>query len=167
MIQVYTGDGKGKTTAAIGLAVRAAGAGMRIFIAQFVKGRQYSELSVLGRIPQITLCQFGRRCFIRHTPRAIDIRLAQEGFAAVEEAVRSRRFRMIILDELTIALHYRLLPLAQVMDLLKNIPAKVEVVITGRNCPAAIIRIAHLVSHIKEVKHPYQRGVRARRGIEM
>ncbi|MDD5348314.1 MAG: cob(I)yrinic acid a,c-diamide adenosyltransferase [Candidatus Omnitrophica bacterium] len=166
MIQVYTGNGKGKTTAALGLALRSAGAGKKVFFAQFVKGRRYSELTSLKRLKEIRAEQFGRSCFIRNKPAPQDCARARAGLARVKEIIAGRKFPVVILDEIHIALHYRLVSTEQVMELVRMAPKNMELVLTGRHAPKEIVACADLVSEIKAVKHYYTRGVKARRGIE-
>lgn len=165
MIQVYTGNGKGKTTAALGLALRAAGAGKKVYIAQFVKGRKYSELKTLKKIKNIKLERFGRACFIKRNPCAKDYALARCGLAAVKKALK-KKYGLIILDEINIALGLNLLDLKDVLEVIRKAPAKTELILTGRGAPAEIIKIADLVSEIKEVKHYFTKGVKGRKGIE-
>lgn len=166
MIQVYTGCGKGKTTAALGLALRAAGAGFFVYICQFAKGRFYSELRLLKKIKNIKIEQFGRRCFIKREPEKIDIELARKGLQNAKKAILNKKFRLIILDEINIALNLNLISLKEVMEILEAVPKNKEVVLTGRYAPVQIIHSADLVSQIKEVKHYYKKGVQARKGIE-
>ncbi len=166
-IHVYTGNGKGKTTAAFGLALRAAGAGKKVFIAQFVKGMHYAELDALKRFePEITLRQYGRGCFIMNEPEAEDIVLAKQGLAEVAEKIWSGMYDMVILDEACIALYYGLFSLNELMRVITSRPETTEIVITGRYAPPELIEIADLVTEMKEVKHYYQKGVKAREGIE-
>ncbi len=165
-IHIYTGDGKGKTTAAIGLALRAAGAGRKVYIGQFIKGMHYSELSILVRIPEISIHQFGRDCFIDRQPTAEDISFAQQGLQQIQKAVASGQYQLVILDEINIALYYRLLPIEKIIELIINRPEGIELVLTGRNAPAELIDMADLVTEMKEIKHYYSRGVQARAGIE-
>lgn len=140
-LHVYTGNGKGKTTAALGLALRAAGAGKMIFIALFVKGMHYAEIESLKRFePEITLKQFGRDCFIRHEPEAEDIALAKQGLAEVAEKIRSGLYDMVILDEACIALYYKLFSLNEFLDVIASRPESMEIVITGRYAPPELIR---------------------------
>jgi cob(I)alamin adenosyltransferase len=166
MIQVYTGNGKGKTTAAIGLALRAAGAGKSVYIAQFAKGRCYNELKALNKISNIKVEQFGRRCFIKKLPAEIDCQLALEGLRRAREIISQRKYQMIILDEINIAIKFKLIPLNDLFKLVKQAPKGIELVLTGRYAHPRIIKLADLVSDIKEVKHYYSKGVKARRGIE-
>ncbi len=165
-IHIYTGDGKGKTTAAIGLALRAAGAGRKVYIGQFIKGMRYSELSILARIPEITIHQFGRDCFIDRQPTAEDINAARQGLQQIQEAIISGQYQLVILDEINIALYYRLLPIEKIIELIINRPKEIELVLTGRNVPTELIDMADLVTEMKEIKHYYSRGVQARAGIE-
>jgi cob(I)alamin adenosyltransferase len=166
MIQVYTGDGKGKTTAALGLAIRAAGAGKHVFIGQFIKGLEYSELRSLKKFKNIKVEQFGRGCFIKRKPGLKDIELATAGLNKIRDIVKKQKFDLIILDEINVALDLGLLESEEVLKLVKKIPKKIELVLTGRNAPAELIKTADLVSEIKEVKHYFRKGQVARRGIE-
>ena len=166
MIQVYTGCGKGKTTAALGLALRALGAGKKVYLAQFIKGRCYSELTALKKFKKIKVEQFGSGCFIKKSPTKRDLELANKGLMRVKEIIAGRKFDLVILDEINIALKLKLLTLKEVICLIKKTPAKVELVLTGRYAPKAILRVADLVSEVREVKHYYRKDVKARRGIE-
>lgn len=166
-VHVYTGNGKGKTTAAIGLAIRAAGAGMRVYIAQFVKGMHYSELDSLKRYADlITIRQYGRNCFIRQEPAEEDIRAARIGLAEVKGILTSGQYGLVILDEANIATRYNLFSAEELIELIRSKPESLEVVITGRNADPRVIAVADLVTEMKEIKHYYNRGVEARRGIE-
>ncbi|NLF41100.1 MAG: cob(I)yrinic acid a,c-diamide adenosyltransferase [Bacteroidales bacterium] len=165
-IQVYTGNGKGKTTAAFGLALRAAGAGKKVFIAQFVKGMHYSELDAVKRFPEIELHQYGLDCFIVNQPTQADIEAAMEGFRKITAIINENRVDVLILDEICIALYYKLFEEAQVLALLKQKPEGMEIILTGRNAPGSIIEAADLVTEMKEIKHYYSKGVEARQGIE-
>ena len=166
MIQVYTGNGKGKTTAALGLAIRAAGAGFNVYIGQFAKGWAYSELTILKRLKNIEVEQFGRRCFIRANPDKEDISLASDGLRRVKKVILSGKRRLVILDEINIAIKFKLVSLREIMAILKDAPKNIEIVLTGRYACPQILKIADLVSEIKEKKHYYNKGVKARRGIE-
>ena len=168
-IQVYTGNGKGKTTAALGLALRAAGSGFRTYIGQFCKGQKYGELEAVKKLaPLITIEQFGRKTFmsIKEPADPADIRMARRGLARSRAAMLSGRYDIVVLDEILIALFFHLLIEADVLALLDERPAAVELILTGRGAPAAIIRRAGLVTEMKERKHYYTRGVEARIGIE-
>lgn len=166
MIQLYTGKGKGKTTAAIGLAIRAAGNGMRVFIGQFVKGMPYSELVVLESLPLIEIQQLGRDCFIKHEPELADIEAAQAGWKLVREIISSQSFDVLILDELCIALFYKLIESNEVIETLRNAPAEMEIIITGRYASDELIALADLVTEMRSIKHYYDNGTEARKGIE-
>jgi cob(I)alamin adenosyltransferase len=165
MIQVYTGNGKGKTTAAIGLAIRAAGAGKKVFIGQFIKGKSYSELKTLKRIKNIKVEQFGRGCFIRRRPDIKDIEAAQKGLEKLKKVI-SEKFDVVILDEINIALKLGLLETSEVLKFIRKTPKKIELILTGRSAPSEILKAADLISEIKEIKHYYKKGLKARRGIE-
>ena len=167
MVQIYTGEGKGKTTAALGLTLRACGHGMRVFIAQFAKGMAYGELESMKRFAElVTLRQYGRRCFIHDRPEEEDIRLAQRGWTQVREAAASGLYDILVLDELGIALHYGLVSLEQVEELIQGKAEALELVITGRKVPESLFALADLVTEMRAVKHYYTKGVKARKGIE-
>lgn len=166
-VQVYTGNGKGKTTAALGLALRAAGTGLRVLIVQFVKGRPYSEHKALEELKGfITIKIHGRRCFIHGKPKPADVKAAQRGLEEAESAIRSGKYDVVILDEATIATHFKLFPAYELVRLADEKPRNVELVITGRYADRALIKKADLVTEMREVKHYYRRGVKARKGIE-
>jgi cob(I)alamin adenosyltransferase len=166
LIQVYTGNGKGKTTAAFGQALRAAGAGLKVFIGQFIKGKNYSELNALKKVKNIKIEQFGRGCFIKRAPNRKDIALAISGLKRVRKIISLGIYDMVILDEINVALKLKLLKLEYVISLIKNTSKKTELVLTGRNAHPKIMKIADLVSEIKDRKHYYKKGIKARRGIE-
>mgnify|MGYP001041144747 CR=1 FL=1 len=167
LIQVYTGNGKGKTTAALGLALRAAGRDMKILIVQFMKKWDYGELHSVGLIPNITLKTFGTKDFVyKGKAKEIDYKEAEKAFTCGMEGIHSGDYNMVIFDELNMAIYYDLLDLKEVVNKIKEKPEGVEVVITGRKAPDEIIGIADLVTEMKEIKHPYQKGIQARKGIE-
>ena len=166
MIQVYTGNGKGKTTAALGLALRSQGAGFKVYICQFLKGKYYCELCSLKSLKGIKVEQYGRTCFLRRAPQKKDMELARQGWEAAKKAINSRRYSLIVLDEINVALKLGLLGLEEVLDVITNAPKGIELVLTGRYAHPKIIKLADLVSEIKEVKHYYNRGIKARKGIE-
>lgn len=166
-IHVYTGNGKGKTTAAIGLSLRALGAGKKVFIGQFVKGKPYSEFSVIEKyLKGIKVKQYGLDCFIYNKPDENDINAARKGLAEMREYILSGDYDVVIMDELNIALYYELFDVVEVMEILENKPLHVEIVITGRYAHERIIKVADLVTEMVEVKHYYSKGVEAREGIE-
>lgn len=165
-IHIYTGDGKGKTTAALGLTLRAICAGKKVFIGQFVKGMDYSELMAPDYLPGLEIQQFGRDCFIYQKPTEKDRLLAQRGLKICKDILIKGEHELIILDELNIALYYKLFPLETVLELIECKGEHQELVITGRNAPKELINLADLVTEMKEIKHYYQKGVEARKGIE-
>ncbi len=167
-IQIYTGNGKGKTTAALGLALRAAGNELSVFIGQFMKGQDYGELKAVQQLaPFITIEQFGQPTFV-HVDKATeeDIRLAQQGLARCREAMLSNRYDIVILDEVNVAIFFRLLKTEQILELFEQKPEQVELILTGRYAPEALIEKADLVTEMREIKHYYSQGVVARKGIE-
>jgi cob(I)alamin adenosyltransferase len=166
LIQVYTGSGKGKTTAALGLALRAAGAGLKVYFCQFLKGRYSCESLSLKKIKNITVRRFGARNFIKKAPGKKDMGLARQGLTAIKKAVREKKYDLIILDEACVALSLKLIPLKDILGVIKKIPKNKELIITGRNAPPEILKCADLVSDIKEVKHYFSKGIQARKGIE-
>ena len=166
-IHIYTGDGKGKTTAALGLATRAAGAGLQVFLAQFLKGQQYSELNALSRLSeQITVEQFGLPHFVVGKPSLPDIEAARNGLERVKSSMLSGQFDMIIIDEGNVAVSCGLISKQDLLDLMAMKPVNLELVITGRGALPEIIDKADLVTEMKAVKHYYDKGVNARAGIE-
>jgi cob(I)alamin adenosyltransferase len=166
-IHVYTGDGKGKTTAALGLALRAAGAGLHVFIAQFMKRGDYSEIKALERFGDcVTVEQYGLGRFIRGNPDPEDIGAARKGIERVRAIFAAGRHQLVILDEANVAAACGLFSPVDLLDLLNAKPDGVEVVLTGRNAAPEITARADLVTEMKMVKHYYQQGVSARTGIE-
>lgn len=166
-VQVYTGDGKGKTTAAIGLSMRALGAGMKVFFAQFVKGMEYSELDLLKRFgDQLIVRQYGTGCFIVREPSAADIAAAREGLAEAREAMQSGRYDLVVLDEANIATYFKLFSVEELLEAISSRSPGTEIVVTGRRADPRLIETADLVTEMREIKHYYQQGVQARTGIE-
>lgn len=166
-IHIYTGNGKGKTTAAFGLALRAVGASKNIFIAQFVKGKMYSEIKAAQEyLPNIVIKQYGLGCFIEKTPTEEDIQAARKGLEDVTQIILSEKFDMIILDEVFIALFFKLFSIEELVKIIKTKPKQLELVLTGRYAPKEIIDLAELVTEMKEIKHYYNQGIEAREGIE-
>ncbi len=166
-LQVYTGSGKGKTTAALGLALRAAGAGLRVFIAQFVKGMHYSELDALKRFEDlITVKQYGRDCFIKKEPTAADVAAARAGLEEVKKTLAAGGCDVLVLDEANIATFYELFSVEELLEVIDSRPEGVEVVVTGRRADPKLLERADLVTEMREVKHYYEKGVKAREGIE-
>lgn len=165
-IHIYTGNGKGKTTAAIGLAVRAALSGKKVYIGQFIKGKPYNEDKLVNFINNITIEKFGRGCFIKGKPEEEDFKLAKNGLEKVKNIISENIYDLIILDEINIALYYCLIDLKELIKLLKFKNSKADIVLTGRYAPAELIDIADLVTEMKEIKHYYYNNINAREGIE-
>jgi len=166
-IQIYTGNGKGKSTAAFGLSLRAVGAGKKVFFAQFVKGKIYSEIEAVRQyLPGITIEQYGRGCFIYKDPEEADVEAARKGLQAVSEIIRSADYDVVVLDEVNIAIHYKLFSADELVEVLKQKHPQTEIVITGRYAAPELIEIADLVTEMKEVRHYYSKGVETRKGIE-
>jgi cob(I)alamin adenosyltransferase len=166
-VQVYTGNGKGKTTAALGLALRATGAGLRVFFIQFMKGMESSEQVALEKLGDlITLKRCGAPSFIMDVPSQEDIASAYEGLAEAKQAMLSGKYQVIVLDEANVAVQYNLFSVEILLDLMRAKPDDVELIITGRNAHQMIVEAADLVTEMKEIKHYYQKGIPARIGIE-
>lgn len=168
-VQVYTGNGKGKTTAAIGLAVRALGAGMRVYFAQFIKGARYSEIEFLEKIAPtygIVCKQFGLGCFIMREPEEKDRAAARKGIEEIRRAMLSKEYQLIVADEANVAVSIGLLETGDLIGLADDKPDSVELVFTGRGAPDELVERADLVTEMREIKHYYRKGVLARRGIE-
>jgi cob(I)alamin adenosyltransferase len=166
-VHVYTGDGKGKTTAALGLALRAIGAGLKVYIAQFIKKGDYSEINALKRFSDcVTVEQFGRGRFTRGKPTPEDIEAARKGLMRVKEILSSRQHHIVILDEINVAVSYGIFSLEDLLDIIDRKPDDIELIITGRNAAPEIVEKADLVSEVKAIKHYFQSGVKARIGIE-
>ncbi len=170
MIQVYTGTGKGKTTAALGLAMRALGHGLKVYIIQFMKGNiRYGEVETARRLsPDIVIKQMGRETFVnRDNPDKIDIELAQKAFALAKEVITSGEYDIVVLDEINVAVDYGLISLETLLDLIDSRPAHVELILTGRYAKEEVIDRADLVTEMVEVKHYYREGIHSREGIEI
>lgn len=168
MIQIYTGDGKGKTTAALGQALRALGHGMNVNMIQFMKGRPCGELAVAKEyLPRFKVIMSGREDWVdRDSTEGIDLDMARQGFDLAKRIIDDGECHMLILDEINIAVDYGLLSLEEVLGFLRSCPRDTEIICTGRNAPPEMIDIADLVSEIREVKHHYRQGVPMRKGIE-
>jgi cob(I)alamin adenosyltransferase len=168
LVQVYTGNGKGKTTAAFGQALRAIGQGFRVCVIQFMKGRKYGEfLAAEKHLPNLAIHLSGLDSFVmRENPAPVDIELAREGLEHARKAVASGDYDMVILDEINVALDFKLIPLAGVIDLIRTRPPTLDLILTGRYAPQEIMEIADTVSEIREIKHHYNAGIKDRAGIE-
>lgn len=168
MVQVYTGHGKGKTTAAIGLAIRALGHGWRVLMIQFMKGDlNYGELLFLKNIQNFNLIQSGLPTWVKKGEASgKDINMAREGLRKAEEAIKSENYELIILDEINVAVDHGLIQLEDVLKLIREKPKSLELVLTGRYAHPKILEVADLVSEVRAIKHPFAKGIEAREGIE-
>jgi cob(I)alamin adenosyltransferase len=168
MIQIYTGNGKGKTTAALGLALRATGHGQKVIMIQFMKGQiNYGELESTKHLPNFTIEQYGRPDFVNpEKPDKEDIRLAQQALRRAKEVIKGGEYNMVILDEINVAVSFQLIPVSDVVELMKNVPENVELILTGRYMPEDFVEYADLISEVREIKHHFQTGTPARKGIE-
>lgn len=168
LIMVYTGNGKGKTTAALGLALRAVGHGQQVFMLQFMKmGSDYGEVIMAKQLPGFSLIQKGVAGFIRKgETRPEDIAQAQQGLALAREVITHGHHDLIILDEINMAIDFGLVAEEEVLALITLKPATMTLVLTGRNATPGIMEKADLVSEVREIKHHYQQGVPAQPGIE-
>ncbi|RJQ85646.1 MAG: cob(I)yrinic acid a,c-diamide adenosyltransferase [Desulfobacteraceae bacterium] len=166
-VHVLTGNGKGKTTAAIGLSIRAAGAGMKIFFGQFVKKGEFSEIKALKRFDDlITVEQFGLDRFTNKKPDLEDIQAARRGLERVKQVIASGRYDMVILDEANVAVEFGLFPMQELLGIIINKPYALELVITGRYASPRIMEMADMVTELQAKKHYYEHGTEARTGIE-
>lgn len=168
-IQIYTGNGKGKTTAAIGQAVRAAGFGLKTYIAQFMKEYPYSELRSLNHLKNwITIEQFCGDEFVykKELPGDEELAKAKIGLQTAKAKMLSGEYDLIILDEAIVAIYFKLIQIDELVELVKQKPENIELIITGRYCPEELIKLADLVTEMKEVKHYYQKGIMSRKGID-
>ncbi len=169
LIQVYTGDGKGKTTASLGLALRACGHGLKVIMLQFLKDDpNYGEFKAAGYLPGFVIKQVGRDCFVDFSnPDPIDVLMVAEGWQQAKNVIESGEYDIVILDELNIVMAYDLLPTAEVISFLQKARGnKVEIVLTGRYAPQALLDLADLVTEMKEVKHYFSCGIESRDGID-
>lgn len=168
MVQVFTGNGKGKTSAALGAVIRALGHGLKVFIVFFMKGKYpYGEFSTLSKLPNVDVASFGLRCL---TDRAHinpeEIEQAKLAMSAAREAMLSGNYDLVVLDEVNVAANYKLIELDEVVRLIGDKPRNVELILTGRYADAKLIELADLVTEMVKIKHPYDKGVKARKGIE-
>ena len=168
LVQVFTGNGKGKTTAAVGTIVRAAGHGLTVFLVSFMKGSYaYGEYKTLSRLPNVEIAQFGLRKFTDPAKiKAAEKEQAGAALAAAREAVTSGDYDLVVLDEVNVAVCYNLIGLDEVLSLIRDKPPRVELILTGRYADNKLIEAADLVTEMVKVKHPFDAGVKARKGIE-
>ena len=168
LVQIFTGDGKGKTSAALGAVIRALGHGLRAHIVFFMKGDYpYGEQHILSKLPNITLSRFGQRGFV--DPANIqpeEIEQAKQALAAAREAMLSGNYDLVVLDEVNVAVALKLLELDEVVRLIKDKPQSVELILTGRHVAPELVKVADLVTEMLKIKHPYDEGIVAREGIE-
>jgi cob(I)alamin adenosyltransferase len=165
-IQVYTGNGKGKTTAALGISLRCLCAGNKVFFGQFMKGQDYSELKAPSFLEQFTMEQFGTPNFVKGQPSDEDVKKAKQGLERMKEVLLSGEYDMVVFDEINTTLFFHMLEVDEVLSILDQKPEKTEVILTGRYAPQEIIERADLVTEMTEIKHYYTAGVGARVGIE-
>lgn len=165
-VQVYTGNGKGKTTAALGISVRCACAGGKVLIGQFLKGQEYSELKIPDHFKTIVMKQFGTPEFVKGEPSDEAKQQAREGLEYMKKEMLTESYDMIVFDEINNSLDIGLLDIDDAIDIIDSKPTNTEIVFTGRGCPKEIIDRADLVTEMREIKHYYQVGVNARKGVE-
>jgi cob(I)alamin adenosyltransferase len=168
LVQVFTGNGKGKTTAALGTILRAAGHGFRVFIVFFMKGNyDYGEYSTLAKLPNVDMASFGfRHLTDPNNIKAEEIEQARLALAATREAVLSGNYDLVVADEVNVALSFNLIKLDEVVRLIRDKPPDVELILTGRYADNKIIEMADLVTEMVKVRHPFDKGIKARKGIE-
>ena len=167
LIMVFTGDGKGKTTAAVGQAVRALGHGYRVYMIHFMKGRDYGEFLALEKMPGLTLVRAGRDCFVsREDPDPVDVDLARDGFARAGKAIRGGEYDLVVLDEINVAVDFGLIEADELIELLRVKPEHVTVVLTGRGASQELVKMADMVSEVLAIKHHYEQGADCMLGIE-
>jgi len=167
MIQVYTGNGKGKTTSALGLGLRTIGANKKVLLIQFLKDGLSSELKAIKKIKNFDVKVFGKKGFVlKNKISQKDFDLAEQGFNFAQKAIASKKYDLIILDEINIAIYFGLLKEKDVIDLIKKTPSKTELILTGRRASKKIIQLADLVTEMKATKHYFKKGIKMRKGIE-
>ena len=168
LVQVFTGDGKGKTSAALGCVIRALGHGLRVFIIFFMKGDYpYGERNILSQLPNLSLASFGQEKFV--DPANIkpeQIAEAAQALAAAREGMLSGRYDLVVLDEVNVAAAFKLVPVEEVLRLIKDKPAGVDLILTGRLADPRLVQAADLVTEMVKVKHPFDKGIAARKGFE-
>jgi cob(I)alamin adenosyltransferase len=169
LVQIFTGNGKGKTTAALGTVIRAAGHGLKIFVIFFIKGDYaYGEYSTLSKLPNVKVASYGLRQFI-HKKSGVNPEekaQAQAALAAAREAIISGEYDLVVLDEINVAVYFNLIEPEEVLQLIKDKPRQVELIMTGRNADSRLIAAADLVTEMVNIKHPFDKGIKARKGIE-
>ncbi len=169
LVSIFTGDGKGKTTAAIGAVVRAAGHGFRSFVIYFMKGKDYihGENTILSQLPNVSLASFGQKGWVdRKNLKPENREQARLAMVTAREAINSGDYDIIVLDEINIVINYGLIELDEVIKLIKDKPKQVELILTGRYADPKLVQMADLVTEMQMIKHPYTKGIKARRGID-
>ncbi|MCK4320342.1 cob(I)yrinic acid a,c-diamide adenosyltransferase [Candidatus Bathyarchaeota archaeon] len=169
LTQIYTGNGKGKTSAALGLALRAIGWGFKVHMIQFIKGGdfKYGELHIIKQLPDFKTRAFGRGRYITEDPPLEeDVKRAEKALKFARKIVNSGEYDIVILDEINVALHLKLIKTDKVVELIKQKPKHVELILTGRYAPSEVIEVADLVTEMREIKHPYAQDIHGRKGIE-
>jgi len=168
LVEVYTGNGKGKTSAAMGMALRATGHGQRVRIICFMKGNYPSgEQTAMAQLPNVTFSKYGHQNFV--DPKNVTLgekEEARKALLAAQDAILSGDYDLVILDEVNVAIAWKLLELDDMVDLINKKPEKVELILTGRYADAKLVKLADLVTEMLDIKHPYDIGVTARRGID-
>ena len=168
LVHVLTGNGKGKTTAALGAILRALGHGLRVYIVFFMKGDYpYGEFSTLRKLPNVDMASFGFRCLTDPSNvKPEEIEQAKLALVAAREAVLSGNYDLVVLDEVNVALGLNLIELDEVVKLIRDKPSDIELILTGRYADTKLIELADLVTEMVKVKHPFDKGIKARKGIE-
>lgn len=169
LVSIFTGDGKGKTTAAIGTVVRAAGHGLRSFVVFFMKGENFvhGEINILSKMTNVTLASFGQNGWVdKSNVKPEHKKKARLALAAAREAMLSGNYDLVVLDEINIAIDYDLIELDEVIKLVRDKPQNMELILTGRNIDTELVKMADLVTEMLMIKHPYARGIKARQGID-
>ncbi len=168
IVQIFTGDGKGKTSAALGIVLRALGQGLRAYIIYFMKGDYpYGERQILSQLPNVKFASFGSLGFIgpaKVKPEAIE--QAKQALAVAREAMLSGNYELVVLDEVNVAVSWKLVELDEVVRLIKDKPPNVELILTGRQADTRLVELADLVTECLKIKHPYDKGIMARKGID-
>ncbi|MFC2013735.1 cob(I)yrinic acid a,c-diamide adenosyltransferase [Chloroflexota bacterium] len=168
LVQIFTGDGRGKTTAAVGTVLRALGHGLRVYIVVFMKGNYpYGEWNIMAKLPNVTVANFGTKGFTDPANlKSEEIKQAKKALAAAREAMLSGNYDLVVLDEVNVAVGFKLLELDEVVRLVNDKPQNEELILTGRRADTELIKLADLVTEMLKIKHPYDKGIKARKGID-
>jgi len=165
-IHIYTGDGKGKTTAALGLLLRALGQQKKVCLIQFMKSSQYGEIKFLKKLKSVTTKQFGSHSFIKKGKVSQQDKIKAEKALAFAQKALKKKYDLLVLDEIIMAVFFKLIKEKEVIELIDNKPKRLELILTGRRASAKLVKLADLVTEMKEIKHYFQKGIKARKGIE-